>query len=38
MSGVQEFDFSVDLLASILWQYEGAPMAVQLARNDQAWI
>ena len=32
MSGTQEFDFSVDLMRSILWQYEGAPRAVALAR------
>lgn len=38
MSGTQQFDFSVDLMRSILWQYEGAPRAVALARNDQAWI
>ncbi|KOQ50596.1 hypothetical protein ABW39_04895, partial [Achromobacter xylosoxidans] len=38
MSGTQEFDFSVDLMRSILWQYEGAPRAVALARNDQAWL
>jgi len=34
----QEFDFSVDLLRSILWQYEGAHKAVKLAQNDQAYI
>lgn len=34
----QEFDFSVDLMRSILWQYEGAPRHVRLARNDQAYI
>lgn len=38
MSGTQQFDFSVDLMRSILWQYEGAPRAVALARNDQTWI
>ncbi|AVG38548.1 DUF2612 domain-containing protein [Achromobacter insolitus] len=38
MSGTQAFDFSVDLMRSILWQYEGAPRAVALARNDQAWL
>lgn len=38
MSGTQQFDFSVDLMRSILWQYEGAPRAVALARNDQVWI
>lgn len=38
MSGTQQFDFSVDLMRSILWQYEGAPRAVALARHDQAWI
>ena len=38
MSGTQQFDFSVDLMRSILWQYEGAPRAVALARNDQSWI
>src|SRR5690554_6419262 len=34
----QAFDFSVNLMRSILWQYEGAPNAVALARNDQAFI
>lgn len=34
----QAFDFSVDLMRSILWQYEGAPNAIALARNDQAFI
>lgn len=38
MSGTQQFDFSVDLMRSILWQYEGAPRAVAMARNDQAWL
>lgn len=38
MSGTQQFDFAVDLMRSILWQYEGAPRALALARNDQAWI
>jgi len=38
MSGTQQFDFSVDLMRSILWQYEGAPRAVALARNDLSWI
>lgn len=38
MSATQEFDFSVDLMRSILWQYEQAPRAVALARADQAWI
>lgn len=38
MSASQQFDFSVDLMRSILWQYEGAPRAVALARNDQAWM
>lgn len=34
----QEFDYSVDLMRSILWQYESAPGMVQLARSDQAFI
>ncbi|EFF76110.1 DUF2612 domain-containing protein [Achromobacter piechaudii] len=38
MSGTQQFDFSVDLMRSILWQYEGAQQPVGLALNDQAWI
>ncbi|ANY17225.1 DUF2612 domain-containing protein [Bordetella pseudohinzii] len=38
MNGTQLFDFSVDLMRSILWQYEGAPRAIALARDDQAWI
>lgn len=35
---IQSFDFNVNLLRSILWQYEGASKAVQLARNDQSWV
>lgn len=35
---VQPFDFSVDLMRSILWQYEQAPKAIQLSRNDQDFI
>lgn len=35
---IQNFDFHVDLMRSILWQYETAPRAIQLARNDQAYI
>jgi len=38
MNGIQQFDFSVDLLRSILWQYEGSARSVQLARNDQSWL
>lgn len=33
----QEFDFSVDLMRSILWQYEGAPKMVALARAQQSF-
>lgn len=34
----QRFDISVNLMRSILWQYEGAPKAIALARNDQAFF
>lgn len=35
---IQPFDFSINLMRSILWQYDGAENAVALARNDQSWI
>jgi hypothetical protein len=34
----QEFDFSVNLMRSILWQYEGAPKIVALSRADQDYL
>lgn len=34
----QLFDLSVNLMRSILWQYEGAPNAIALARSDQRFI
>ncbi|URG13021.1 DUF2612 domain-containing protein [Stenotrophomonas phage B2] len=34
----QHIDLNVDLMRSILWQYETAPKAIALARNDQAFI
>src|SRR5690554_6298299 len=34
----QAFDFSVNLMRSILWQYEGAPKAIALAQADQDFI
>lgn len=37
MSTVQEFDASVNLLAAILWQYEGSERLKALAVAKQAW-
>lgn len=34
----QGFDFHVDLMRTVLWQYEGAPNIISMARNDQAFI
>lgn len=34
----QAFDFSVNLMRSILWQYESAPKAIALSRADQDFI
>lgn len=35
---IQAFDFSINLMRSILWQYESAPRAIQLSQNDQDWL
>lgn len=37
MTAVQEFDFSVDLLQAILWQYNDAVRTEQIIRGEQAW-
>lgn len=37
MSRVQEFDFSVDLLRALLWQYNEAEKLEGLLREKQAW-
>lgn len=34
---VQQLDYHVNLMRSVLWQHEGAPNLVQLAANDQAY-
>lgn len=38
MSTVQEFDPSVNVMPSILWQYENAPKFVALIAAQQSWI
>lgn len=38
MRTTQEFFYSVNLMRSILWQYEGAPKMVQLSKKDQDFI
>lgn len=35
---IQEFDFSVDLLRAILWQYDSAPNLKGLLEDKQAWF
>lgn len=35
---IQAFNFSINLMRSILWQYESAPNMIALAKNDQAFI
>lgn len=35
---IQAFDFSINLLRSILWQYESATAAIKLAKSDQLWV
>lgn len=37
MSGIQEFDFSVDLLKAILWQYNDAANLQGILEQKQAW-
>ena len=37
MSRIQEFDFSVDLLRAILWQYEEAAGLQSVLRSKAAW-
>ena len=37
MTTVQQFDFSVDLLRAILWQYDGASGLQSLLRSKAAW-
>lgn len=37
MSDIQEFDFSVDLLKSVLWQYDNATNLQGLLAQKQAW-
>lgn len=37
MTTVQDFDFSVDLLRAILWQYEGAEGLQSILRAKAAW-
>lgn len=37
MSTVQRFDFSVDLLSALIWQYNNAPRLEKLLRSKQAW-
>lgn len=35
---IQEFDYNVNLMRSILWRMEGAPRAIHLSQNDQDYI
>lgn len=35
---IQAFNFSINLMRSILWQYESAPNMIALAKNDQTFI
>jgi len=35
---MSELDFNVDLMKSVLWQYEGSPNIKALAQNDQDYI
>lgn len=37
MATVQQFDFSVDLLRAILWQYDGASGLQSILRSKSAW-
>jgi hypothetical protein len=37
MSTIQEFDYSVDLLVSILWQYNESPNLLSLLTQKQEW-
>lgn len=37
MSTVQEFDYSVDLLQNILWQYDNAPNLFSIVQKKQLW-
>jgi hypothetical protein len=38
MSQVQKFDFSVNLLRSVLWQYEGAEKLIALIKKENEWM
>jgi len=35
---IQQFDWNVNLLRSVLWQYEGAPKNLGLATKDNLWF
>lgn len=37
MPTIQEFDYSVDLLSALLWQYNSAPALQSLLTQKQAW-
>ena len=37
MSTIQEFDYSVDLLKAILWQYNESPNLLSLVTQKQEW-
>lgn len=37
MPTIQEFDYSVDVLAALLWQYNSAPALQSLTAQKQAW-
>lgn len=37
MTTIQEFDFSVNVLSAMLWQYNSAPNLLSLMEQKQAW-
>lgn len=37
MSTKQEFDFSINLLEALIWQYNNAPRLESLLRQKQTW-
>lgn len=38
MSRVQSFDFSIDILEAILWQYDSAPNLLAILQDKQDWL
>lgn len=38
MGTIQQFDFSINLLSSLLWQHDGAPKLRAIVEAEQSWM